>query len=238
MKSGSSILYTYFGMTKVIRYKQEAYEQAILFRRRGFTYSEIAKICNVSVGTVSNWLKHEPFSQVVARDNVAKATVTNTKRLDLINKARNTERKSQYAEIIRLAEIEYKNYRHLPLFLAGLMLYVSQGDTQNDRQIRMSSSRTDLHHIFIRFLTTYLGVEKRSIRFWLLLYPDLDEVTCMKHWCKKTGLSPGQFYKNQVITGRSAKKTLHFGIGNTIISNTLFKRKLLRWLELISRDLK
>ena len=96
-------------MLKVRHYKQDAYEQALAFRKRGFTYSEIAKICDVSVSTLSNWLAHEPFSKLVALDNADKATMQNTKRLALINKARNTERKVQYAEITRLAEIEYKN---------------------------------------------------------------------------------------------------------------------------------
>jgi transcriptional regulator with XRE-family HTH domain len=224
-------------MTKVRHYKQDAYEQALAFRKRGFTYSEIAKICDVSVSTLSNWLAHEPFSKKVAQDNTDKATVQNTKRLALINKARNTERKGQYVEVVRLAEIEYKNYRTSPLFIAGLMLYVSAGDAQNNRVIRLTSSKTDLHRIFIRFLTTYLGVEKSAIRFWLLLYPDLDEVTCMKHWCKKTGVSVGQFYKNQVISGRSTKRTLHFGVGNTTVSNTLLKKKLQRWSELLTKDI-
>jgi Homeodomain-like domain len=224
-------------MTKVRHYKQDAYEQALAFRKRGFTYSEIAKICDVSVSTLSNWLAHEPFSKKIAQSNAEKATVQNTKRLALINKARNTERKGQYAEVVRLADVEYKNYRTSPLFIAGLMLYVSEGDSQNDRLIRLTTSRTDLHRIFIRFLTTYLGVPKASIRFWLLLYPDLDEVTCMKHWCKKTGLNAGQFYKNQVITGRSTKRTLHFGVGNTIVSNILLKKKLQRWSELLARDI-
>ena len=224
-------------MTKVRHYKQDAYEQALAFRRRGFTYSEIAKICNVSVSTLSNWLAHEPFSKKIAQDNSDKATVQNTKRLALINKARNTERKNQYAEITRLAAIEYKNYRTAPLFIAGLMLYVSEGDNQNNRLIRLSSNKIDLHRIFIRFLMTYLGVPKHSIRFWLLLYPDLDEVTCMKHWCKKTGLNAGQFYKNQVIKGRSTKHTLHFGVGNTIIGSTLLKKKLMKWVELANKEL-
>jgi transcriptional regulator with XRE-family HTH domain len=224
-------------MTKVAHYKQEAYEQALAFRRRGFTYSEIAKICAVSVSTLSGWLKDEPFSKQVAQTNAKRAIIENTKRLASINKARTTERRGQYAEIIRLAEIEYKNYRTSPLFIAGLMLYVSEGDNQNDRLIRMANSRTDLHRIFIRFLVTYLGVEKRSIRFWLLLYPDLDEIVCMKHWCKKTGLSAGQFYKNQVIQGRSIKRTLHFGVGNTIIGSTLLKRKLMKWIELATKEL-
>ncbi len=75
-------------MTKVRHYKQDAYDQALAFRRRGFTYSEIAKICNVSVSTLSNWLAHEPFSKQVAHDNNDKAIAQNTKRLALINKAR------------------------------------------------------------------------------------------------------------------------------------------------------
>ncbi len=224
-------------MIKVTHYKQEAYDQAVLFRKRGFTYAEIAKICNVSVSTLSNWFKNESFSKDVAATNTKRAITANTKRLASINKARTTERKGQYAEIIRLAEIEYKNYRTSPLFIAGLMLYVSVGDVQNDRLIRFTSSKTDLHRIFIRFLTTYLGVEKPSIRIWLLLYPDLDEVACMRHWCKKTGLSAGQYYKNQVIQGRSTKRTLHFGVGNTVISNTLLKMKLLCWMKLLNKDL-
>jgi len=219
------------------KYKKESYEQAISFRKRGFTYAEIAKICGVSLGTVSAWLKNEPFSQMIAKDNAAKAIITNKARLALINKARMSERRKQYNEIVRLAEIEYTHYSTHPLFIAGLMLYVSEGDNRGSHLIRLANSRPDMHRIFIRFLTTYLGVEKKNIRFWLLLYPDLDEVTCMKHWTKKTGLSVGQFYKNQVIQGRSKKRTLHFGVGNTIIGSTLLKKKLFRWIELSMKEL-
>ena len=224
-------------MTKVTHYKQAAYEQAISFRKRGFTYSEIAKICAVSRGTVSNWLKNEDFSKVVASDNKQKATADNTKRLALINKARNTERKNQYVAIEKAAMTEYKHYRTAPLFTAGLALYMSIGDRTDEHMIRVTSNQSDLHKIFIKFALAYLGVEKDSLHIWLLLYPDLDEVTCMKHWIKKTGLNASHFYKNQVVTSRSNKPTLHFGVGNTIIGSTLLKRKLEKWLELAVKDL-
>lgn len=219
------------------KYKQEAYEQAIAFRKRGFTYSEIAKICGVSLGTISAWLKPLAFSQEITKSNKAIAAKDNKKRMASINKARTAERTKQYNEVVRLAEIEYKNYSTSPLFVAGLMLCLSEVDATDARLIRLSNSRPDLHRIFIRFLTTYLGVEKKAIHFWILLYPDLDEVTCMKHWSKKTGLSVGQFYKNQVIQGRSHKRTLHFGVGNTIIGSTLLKKKLFRWIELATKEL-
>ena len=218
-------------------YKQEAYEQAVAFRKRGFTYSEIAKICGVSVSTVSAWLRPLPFSEKVTKENKAKAATENKKRMASINKARTAERTKQYSQIVKLAETEYHHYRQAPLFMAGLMLYVSEGDIKSQRLIRLTGSRPELHKIFVKFGTTYLGVEKTAIKFWLLLYPDLDEVTCMKHWSKKTGLSVGQFYKNQVIKGRSQKQTLHFGVGNTIIGSTLLKQKLNRWIELALKEL-
>jgi len=218
------------------RHKEEAYGQAIQFRKRGFTYAEIARICNVSHGTVSNWLRHEEFSISVAAQNKKRAVVENTKRLASINKARTTERKRQYADVIRGAETEYKHYRHNPLFVAGLTLYLAQGDTSDTSIIRLTDSRTELHKLFIRFLSEYMAVEKSSVRFWLLLYPDHDEIACMKHWCKKVSLSPAQFYKNQYIQSRSQKKSTHHGVGNTIVASVLLKKKLLAWVSLLQKD--
>lgn len=219
-------------------YKQDAYIEAVELRRRGFTYTEIAKICNVSRGTVSNWLKNEAFSKKIAAENIKKAVKENTRRLGLINKARLSERKHRFEEVIRIAEIEFKNYKHSPLFISGLMLYLSEGDLKNSRQIRISSSRTELHRIFIDFAINYLAVEKSSVHFWLLLHPDHDVASCMRLWSRKTTLSPAQFYKNQVIQGYTQVKPLHFGVGNTIIGNTLLKKKLNHWIFLLNKELK
>lgn len=219
-------------------HKRKAYTEAILFRKRGFTYAEIAKLCNVSRGTVSNWLRHEEFSKRIAVENKKRAIIENTKRLVSINKARNTERRGQYADIERMAEVEYKHYHDNPLFVAGLTIYFSNGDQTNEHLIRFSGNRSELHQVFVKFLLEYLGVEKQNIHFWLLLYPDQDEITCMKHWCKKVGLSSAQFYKNQVIKSQSSKRTLQFGIGNTIINSTLLKKKLNHWIKLMTKEIK
>lgn len=225
-------------MTKVGTYKQEAYEQAIAFRRRGFTYAEIAKICNVSKGTVSNWLKDETFSKVVALDNKQQAIVQNKKRLALINKARVSERKHQYAEVVRQAETEYKHYRTSPLFIAGLTLYLSRGDRHAATTIRFSSGDVDQQKLFVRFVREFLGVTDTQIRVWLLLYPTHDEIKLMKYWSRNLRVSPGQFHKNQVIQSRSSKETLQFGVLNTIIGSTLLKKKLLHWTSLLIKEQK
>jgi transcriptional regulator with XRE-family HTH domain len=216
---------------------EEKYEQVVQFRKRGFTYSEIAKIVDVSKSTVSVWLSKKAFSKKVKEDNLKRAAKDNVKRISLINKARASERKLSYADAVKTAETEYKHYKKDALFIAGLMICVGEGDTKDKRLIRMANARMDLHLIFMKFLIAYLGIEKSKIRFWLLLYPDLNEVVCMKRWSKYLGLPVSQFYKNQVIEGRSKKSTLHNGVGNIIIGSTVLKVKLNRWIELATKEL-
>ncbi|MBP6881277.1 MAG: hypothetical protein KBC35_01495 [Candidatus Pacebacteria bacterium] len=215
----------------------EKYEQAISLRKRGFTLAEIAKYCDISKSTASEWLKNKAFSSEVTKQNVKRAGAENAKRLKLINKARNSERANKYSEVLKSADVEFKHYQDNPLFVAGIMLYIGEGDIRHRRLIRIANARMNVHKIFIRFATEFLGVEKKKIRFWILLYPDPSEEICMKKWQKATSLPYSQFYKNQVIQGKSNKRTLQYGVGNTIIGSTALKYKLNRWIELTMKKL-
>lgn len=216
---------------------KEKYEQALALRKRGFTLKEIAKYCDISKSTASEWLKNKTFSAQVTKQNVKRAGVENAKRLKLINRARVAERAVRYKEIVKSAEIEFKHYRDDPLFNAGIMLYVGSGDTKQKNIIRITGTHMAVHRIFIRFALEYLGVEKARIHFWIMLYPGMSEEKCMKKWRAATGIPYNQFHKNQVIQGKSTKQTLHYGVGNTIIGNTALKQKLHRWIELTLKSL-
>lgn len=216
---------------------EEKYQQALQFRTRGFTLEEIAKICEVSKSTVSKWLKNNAISEEVTKRNKHRAGQENAKRLKLINKSRGRERTKQYKEIERAAATEFKHYKTNPLFVAGLMLYMSEGDMKHESQIRISSAKKAVHKHFIRFATEYLGVDKRKIRFWILMYPTHSEETCMKKWKQATSIPFQQFHKNQVIQSAKMSKALHDGIGNTIIGSTVLKRKLIHWITLMNKEL-
>jgi transcriptional regulator with XRE-family HTH domain len=216
---------------------EEKYQLATHYRKRGFSYSEISNLCGVSKSTVSNWFAGKRFSTQVKKDNQLRAGRENAKRIGLINKARQSERKRLYAEAVKTAELEFTHYKKDPLFIAGLMLYLGEGDNQDSAKIRIANSRFSVHRLFWRFITNYLGVPREKIRFWVLLYPDLDEVEIVKNWRTQLKLKEHQWYKNQVITGKSSKRTLHYGVGNTIIVSTVLKRKLVRWIELAEKTL-
>jgi predicted transcriptional regulator len=221
----------------VIR-KQIQFEEAKRLRKRGFTYTEIAKVTSVSVSTISAWFSKETWSQQIRDDNQLKAARENKKRISLLNKARSNQYVKLYAEAERSAVNEYKHYRTNPLFIAGLMLYVGEGDNKHSRLIRIANTRMQIHRIFIAFLIEFLGVSREKIRFWLLLYPDLQPAECMRIWSDTLGISHTQFYKYQVIDGRSKKRRLQYGVGNTIIGSAVLKKKLMKWIELALKELK
>ena len=216
---------------------EQKYEQAVGLRKRGFTLEEIARYCDISKSTASKWLQNKAFSAQVTKQNVKRAGAENAKRLRLVNKARGGERAARYLEAARFAETEFKHYKKDPLFMSGLMLYLAAGDLRDKRVIRFSSAKMDMHKIFLRFATEYLGVEKSKVRFMLQLYRGQDEEVCMKKWHRATGLPYSQFYKNHVVNTTSRKQTLHYGVGNTIIGSTVLKQKLSRWMELAIKEL-
>jgi transcriptional regulator with XRE-family HTH domain len=216
---------------------EEKYEQAVTFRKRGFTLEEIAKICGVSKSTVSKWLKNKAFSDNVTKQNKRRAGQENAKRLKLVNKARSGERSKRYAEVERSAKTEYRNYKNTPLFVASLTTYRALGDTSDSTTIRLSSTDAGLHRLFIKFAVGYLGADKKQIKHWLLLYQGQSEAVCMKKWQKATTLPYSQFHKTQYAHTTATKKTLHNGVGNTIIGSTVLKRKLNSWIKLAEKDL-
>ena len=216
---------------------EEKYEQAVNLRKRGFTLEDIAKYCDISKSTASKWLQNEAFSTQVTKQNKRRAGQDNAKRLKLVNKARGSERAARYREATRSAETEYKHYKKDSLFIAGLMLYLANGDRKDERTIRLSSVSYETHRIFIKFAKEYLGVEKEKIRFWLLLYPVHNEERCMRKWKRVTGLSFTQFHKSQFVSGKPKKQPLHSGVGNLLVGSAVLKTKLIRWLELSAKDL-
>jgi transcriptional regulator with XRE-family HTH domain len=216
---------------------QAKYEQAIAFRQRGFTQAEIAKICDVSKSTVSNWLKNKPFSAQISQQNLRRARHENGKRLKLVQKARNLERTQRYLEATRSAKTEYTHYVKQPLFMAGLMLYQSNGDTGDSGTIRYTTTHQPSQRIFIRFLKSYLGLKPTDLRFQLVLHQKHSEEATMRSWKRVTGLPYSQFHKTQYLHSSSTQKPLHSGVGSTIIGNTVLKRKLLTWLKLAQKDL-
>ncbi len=212
-------------------------QKATELRKKGKTYSEISEILGVSRATLCDWFKDEKWSKHIKKSNIERNVKIGTDHLRKLNEGRKIKLEIQYKKTEEEAEKEFEIYKKEPFFMAGLMLYAGEGDKISNNIIRLSNSEFYIHLIFIRFSEKYLNVKQEKIKFWLLLYPDHDIETCINTWVEKIKISKSNFYKTQIIQGKPTKRKLQYGVGNSIISETNTKKKLMKWLELCKLNL-
>ncbi|HMA78670.1 MAG TPA: helix-turn-helix domain-containing protein [Candidatus Paceibacterota bacterium] len=214
---------------------EEIVKQALTFRKRGFTYQEIAKICGVHHATVARWCRGKRFSKQVAIDNAKRSAHDNARRVSLLQKARQAERKRSYQMAKKSAETEFSHHRTDPLFVAGLLLYRATGDRTNPHLIRLTSQDWLVHRTWQQFVGKYLGVSREKTRFYLVLYKNHDQAKVERTWSRQLSFPVERFGKTQIL--KQQAKRLHNGTGSTIIGSTVLKVKLSRWIELAEKQL-
>ena len=212
-----------------MRYDQP---EAFKLRKEGKTYREIEKMLIISRSTLCDWFKDEEWSKHIKKSNINKQIIRSREHLLKMNTARKIMLEKKYKKVTEDAEKEFEIYKNDPLFTAGLMIYAGEGDKRSRNLVRISNSEFYLHLVFISFSEKFLGIKKDKIKFWLLLYHDHNIKELIEIWSKKLKINKLNFYKSQVIIGREKVKKLQYGVGNSIISNTSLKKKIIKWLEL------
>ncbi len=205
---------------------------AIDLRKQGKSYREIMKELKISKGTLSKWFRGEEWAKEISEKNSQKQRALGHEKMKRLNMVRRVKFAFNYGLAEEEAVKEFEVYKNEPLFHAGLMLYVGEGEKASRPALRIANSDFEVHRVFIHFLSKYFGIDRAKVRIFLHLYPDLDEKMCIDRWSKELNLDNSQFYKTQVIQGRETKRKLQFGVGTTIISSTALKRKLFIWIKL------
>lgn len=220
-------------MTRELKIKDEALEM----RRSGKGYNEISKLLGVAKSTLSIWFRSssEDFDAVKS-ENVARNRRESSEHLFEFTKERKRILFLKYDEAIRDAAAEFEKYRNEPLFVAGLALYIGEGDKVSRSHIRISNVEWRTHEIFIRFLEKYLLFPREKVRVQILGYPDHTVEDLVVYWSNKLSVPKEHFYKTQILPGKGRKK-LQFGVGMSIISSTRAKYKLNTWMELLLEGL-
>ena len=71
----------------------------------------------------------------------------------------------------------------------------------------------------------------------MLIYPDINEKLCKSFWMGKTGLKNEDFHKSMLKKGKHKTNRLSFGVCSVGVSSAYLKRKILRWIDLLAKDL-
>ncbi len=207
-------------------------EYIFKLRQEGKSYREIQKETGVSRATLGAWFKDVEWSKHILVANKEKNLQECKERVFRMNKGRKIRLKDQYDKAEAEAALDYETYKKEALFWAGLMAYAGEGDKRNKSLMRITNSEFYIHTIFIKFILKYMDISRETLRIGLLIYPDHNESFCREMWSNILGVPRSQFYKTQVLQGKAKVKRLQYGIGMSIISNTVLKKKLLVWLSL------
>lgn len=212
-------------------------EKAIVLRKQGLSYREIQQRLNVSKGTLAVWFHGQPWSQEVKDSLTEKARQNARDRMRLISHRAREERRSLYREKRAQAEDLFQRYSKDPLFVAGLMLYWGEGDSNlQNGKIRITNADPLMLRHFHTFLQRYLPEVSSKAKMYLILYPDLDDKRSRQHWSRVVKLPMRHFMKSTFIQGRSTKRTLPYGIGTLLICSRAYKEVLDQWIKMYKQE--
>lgn len=153
-----------------------------------------------------------------------------------INRVRGSQLRHIYQAGRTLAEGEYRVLKDNPLFTVALATYWGEGDKASKYVCRLANTDPQMIRLFGRFLSEICLIPQEKIRYWLLLYPDLDEQECKKYWEIQAGIPTGHFTKSVTIVGKHKTKKLSYGVCTVFVSSRYLKEKMLVWLRLLADD--
>lgn len=162
------------------------------------SYSEIKRKLGVPKSTLSYWLREMPLNETkikeLQRIGWKKSEASRERFRNTMRQKRTIKEKEIYDKFCN----QFKNLSNESVFVAGLMLYLSEGDKKNSSRIVLANTDPEVINFFIRWLTIYLSLSKSDVRIQLHLYEDMDLEKEEKFWQNILKLPNNQFYKSSV----------------------------------------
>ena len=225
-------LYKYNRFDLMHKHKQ----RAIALRKQGHSYKAIEEKLGIWRSTLSVWFSCLPWSQAIQKKLLKRMMPFWKKNMQRVGRERADMWRDRRAKAREEAETLFPRFKKDSLFVAGLMLYWSEGDSKLENSlVRITNTHPKMLLIFSRFLKKYCRVRKEAMKLMLILYPDLSDSVCRKYWTKNTQIS--RFGKTQFIKGRHPTKRLLYGIGMLNVCGCELKEKIMQWIALYQNEL-
>lgn len=210
-------------------------EEAIILRKKGYSYNMINARLGISKSTLSCWFKEMPFTPnaEVAKRIKNGPLVSGTRR--------HNEKVKNIAKIKNLARKEIGKIAERDLWMVGIGLYIGEG-AKTYEITRIINSDPKVIKLAIKWFKNICKLSDENILCRIHLYPDNDIKKCLDYWIKETKLPRKNFQKIQIDTrdNKSGKKKrmLPYGTAHvTIRSNgnsdfgVNLHRRITGWME-------
>ena len=188
--------------------KAKLRQKAIKLRTKDrLSYSEIQKRLNVSKSTLSYWLREHPLCEEEIVELRRCAWLKGEASRERFRNVMQKKREQLELDIYNQQRKKLVNLKKESFFVAGLMLYLGEGDKKNRSRVGLANTDTEVIQFFVKWLKDFLKVDEQKIHAELHLYENMDIEAEKTFWEKITGLPKKQFYKTQIRKLRSGSFT-------------------------------
>ena len=209
--------------------------KAITLRKSGLSYGEIKNKLNISKSTLSYWLKDVPLTEE-QRKRLYTANVL------LLSRGTQSQKERRLREVSKIIEdakkeisksISLESYR-----LFGAALYWAEGNKTNSFGITNSDPYLIL--FMVKWFEKIFEVRPNTLRAWLNIYPQQNDLEIKKFWSQLTGIPVENFGKSFVkpLNKNYKKNTLYYGtVKIKVPRGTDMRHRLFGWTKAVLHDI-
>lgn len=175
-----------------MKHRSKDKEKAIELRKQGLSYKEIRQHVFVSKGLLSLWLSrldltHEEKERlrIHTQERVQRGRVATL----IANRSRRIERERV---LIKGAEKLFKKWKNNPFFFVGLSLCLV-GGVKKGYVFDFSAKEPEMIRLMVRWAKTFLSVDKKDIRFRVVVQGDHSKSSILAFWTKTLAVESSLF---------------------------------------------
>jgi hypothetical protein len=118
------------------------------------------------------------------------------------------------------------------LRIAGLMLYWAEGSKTNNT-VDLANSNPNIIKLFLRFLRTICGIDKKRLRVYLYCYKNQDVDAIKNYWSCLTKIPLEQFSKPYVRSDFKPEKSgkMKYGLAHVRYHDKKLLEQINQWIE-------
>jgi len=209
-------------------------EEAINYRKYGYSYNMISEKLGLAKSTLSYWLgeiPYKPNKEVIKRIKAGPIKAAQNKQREKIATIKFIKRKAK-KELGKLTKRD--------LWLLGIGLYIGEG-RKFQEAIQLTNSDPETIKIASKWFREICDLKNENLKPSVHIYPDINTKAVINYWSKIIGVPKKQFGKTQIIrrNNKSKKKrrslhgTLHLHIkscGQKRFGKNLHRR-IMGWIE-------
>jgi len=209
-------------------------KEAVLLRRRGYSYSEIQKLIpNLAKSTLSYWLRNidlSPKQQKRIVDKMRSAGEKSRQKGAWTNKKKAKDRINKIQEI---AESQFAQYVLDPLFVTGVALYWAEG-SKKSKYFQFMNSDPKLIQLMLKFIGRF-GASADSIKIRIYAHEVYQCENIDSYWLSVVGLPRSNFRKTVIKpSSHSIKKNDDYkGCCRIEVSGSELFWKIVKWQEML-----